>query len=97
MICRRDGNLVRVFARREHDWTDRVPRIAEALAALRVSSATIDGEAVLCDDRGVADFDRLRGALARRSGSREPFLYARQCLAAADPRLRPKVGAVQLD
>jgi bifunctional non-homologous end joining protein LigD len=33
-ICRRDGDRVRVFSRRGHDWTDRVPRIAEALAAL---------------------------------------------------------------
>ena len=33
-ICRRDGDRVRVFSRRGHDWTDRVPLIAEALAAL---------------------------------------------------------------
>jgi len=33
-ICRREGDRVRVFSRRGHDWTDRVPRIAEALAAL---------------------------------------------------------------
>ena len=43
-ICRRDGNRVRVFSRRGYDWTDRVPRIAEALAKLRVKSVTIDGE-----------------------------------------------------
>jgi bifunctional non-homologous end joining protein LigD len=34
-ICRRDGDRVRVFSRRGHDWTDRVPMIADALAALR--------------------------------------------------------------
>ena len=33
-IRRREGDRVRVFSRRGHDWTDRVPRIAEALAAL---------------------------------------------------------------
>ena len=32
-ICSREGDRVRVFSRRGHDWTDRVPRIAEALAA----------------------------------------------------------------
>jgi len=74
-IGRRDGDRVRAFTRRGHDWTDRVPRIAEALAALPVTSVTIDGEAVLCDSAGVSDFDRLRGALARR-GSPEVFLYA---------------------
>jgi bifunctional non-homologous end joining protein LigD len=41
MICRRDGDRLRVFTRRGHDWTDRVPKIAEALASLRVSSTTI--------------------------------------------------------
>ena len=30
MICGRDGDRVRVFTRRGHDWTDRVPAIAEA-------------------------------------------------------------------
>ncbi len=65
-IGRRDGDRVRLFTRRGHDWTDRVPRIAEAFAALPVTSATIDGEAVVCDPAGVSDFDRLRGALARR-------------------------------
>jgi hypothetical protein len=37
-ICRRDGDRVRVFSRRGNDYTDRVPAIAEALAALRVKS-----------------------------------------------------------
>jgi bifunctional non-homologous end joining protein LigD len=74
-ICRRDGDRVRLFTRRGHDWTDRLPRVAEAMAALRVNSATIDGEAVICDGNGVSDFDALRSALARRS-SRAAFLYA---------------------
>jgi hypothetical protein len=51
------------------DWTDRVPAIAEALRSLRVTSPTLDGEGVVCDDRGLSDFDRLRSALARRGGS----------------------------
>ena len=33
-VCRRDGDRVRVFSRNGRDWTDRVPLIAEALAAL---------------------------------------------------------------
>jgi bifunctional non-homologous end joining protein LigD len=74
-ICRRDGDRVRAFTRRGHDWTDRVPRIVEALQSFPVTSATIDGEAVVCDSTGITDFDRLRSALARQ-GSREPFLYA---------------------
>jgi bifunctional non-homologous end joining protein LigD len=74
-ICRRDGDRVRVFSRRGHDWTDRVPRIAEALTALKVRSVTLDGEGVVCGPDGVSDFDRLRTAVGRMS-SRDAFLYA---------------------
>jgi bifunctional non-homologous end joining protein LigD len=74
-VCRRDGDSVRVFSRRGHDWTDRVPLIAEALAALSVKSVTIDGEGVVCGPDGVSDFDRLRAAVGRK-GSGKAFLHA---------------------
>ena len=41
-----------VFSRNAKDWTDRVPLIVEAVRALPVTSATIDGEGVVVDDRG---------------------------------------------
>jgi bifunctional non-homologous end joining protein LigD len=75
-IARRDGDRVRVFSRNAKDWTDRVPAIVEALLALPIKSATLDGEGVVVDERGVTDFERLRSALARRGGSREVFLYS---------------------
>jgi bifunctional non-homologous end joining protein LigD len=74
-ICRRDGDRVRVISRNGIDWTDRVPSIVEALRSLRMHSAMIDGEGVICDERGVTDFDALRFALARRSAP-EALLYA---------------------
>ena len=74
-ICRRDGDRVRVFSRRGNDYSERVPKIAEALAALRVKSVTLDGEGVVCDPDDVTDFDFLRAALGRQ-GSRRAFLYA---------------------
>jgi bifunctional non-homologous end joining protein LigD len=74
-ICRRDGDRVRVFSWRGNDYSERVPKIAEALAALRVKSVTLDGEGVVCDPDGVTDFDLLRAALGRQ-GSRRAFLYA---------------------
>jgi bifunctional non-homologous end joining protein LigD len=52
-----------------------VPLIAKALAALRVSSVTLDGEGVVCGPDGVSDFARLRTAVSRM-GSRDAFLYA---------------------
>jgi hypothetical protein len=42
--------------RRGYDWTDRVPSIASVLKSLRVRSATLDGEVVICDPDGVSDF-----------------------------------------
>ena len=74
-ICRRDGDRVRVFSHRGHDWTERVPAITEALSALRVKSITLDGEGVVCDANGVSDFDRLRAAVGRL-GSRDAGLMA---------------------
>jgi len=67
-IVRRDGESVRVSAATR--------RIAEAMLTLPVVSATLDGEGVVVDDRGVTDFERLRSALAGRGGSRSVFLYS---------------------
>jgi bifunctional non-homologous end joining protein LigD len=73
-ICRRDGNRVRVFSRDGHDWTDWVPAIVEALAGLKLKSATIDGEGVLCGSDGISDFLRLRAALRRQGSRRGDFV-----------------------
>jgi len=69
-IGRRESERVRVFNRHGRDWSDRVPLIVEALRTLPVGSVTLDGEGVVCDAKGLTDFDRLRTALSRR-GSRE--------------------------
>ena len=74
-ICRRDRDHLRVFSRRGHDWTERVPAIARALAMLPVASVTLDGEGVACGPDGVSDFERMRAAVGRK-GSRDAFLYA---------------------
>jgi len=48
------------------------PLIVETLARLRSRSCIIDGEAVACDDNGVASFDLVRHQRANES----IFLYA---------------------
>jgi bifunctional non-homologous end joining protein LigD len=87
-ICRRDGELVRVYSRRGNDYTDRVPVIADALAGLKVKSVTLDGEGVVCRADGVSDFDRLRAAVGRM-GSRDAFLYAFDLLELDGENMRP--------
>ena len=59
LIARKRDGRVRLFTRNGFDWSDRYPRISEAVAALRTASATIDGEAVWCDGQGLAIFDKL--------------------------------------
>src|SRR5215813_14301444 len=60
MMARRDPTGVRLLTRNGHDWGPRYPLIVEAVAALRVRSCLIDGEAVCCDDNGLAVFAKLR-------------------------------------
>jgi bifunctional non-homologous end joining protein LigD len=69
---RREGDKVRLFTRRGYDWSKRYPAIARTAAALRCTSFTLDGEAVVCGPDGVAIFD----ALHRRGTVSEAMLYA---------------------
>jgi ATP-dependent DNA ligase len=72
IIARKDGERVRLYSRPGNDFTRRFPLIVETLARLRSRSCIIDGEAVACDDNGVASFDRIR--YRRHDG--DAFLYA---------------------
>ncbi len=72
LMVRRQGARVRLFTRRGFDWSHRFPLIVEAAGALRVSSISIDGEAVVCGDDGVSDFDRLHS----QGWDGAVFLYA---------------------
>jgi ATP-dependent DNA ligase len=47
MIARKRDGRVLLFMRNAFDWTERYPRIREAVAAVRTASAVIDGEAAL--------------------------------------------------
>jgi bifunctional non-homologous end joining protein LigD len=60
LMARHDPVGVRLLTRNGHDWSARFPLIVEAVNALKVRSCLIDGEAVVCDDNGVAIFERLR-------------------------------------
>ena len=60
IIARKDGDRVRLYSRPGNDMTRRFPLIAEALTGLRSRSCIIDGEAVACDDNGLASFERIR-------------------------------------
>src|SRR5215218_3924534 len=60
MMIRRHAGAVRIITRNGHDWSQRFPLIMQAAKALKASSFTVDGEAVACDENGLAVFDRIR-------------------------------------
>jgi ATP-dependent DNA ligase len=72
IIARKDGERVRLYSRPGNDLTYRFPLIAEALSRLRSRSCVIDGEAVACDENGLASFDRIW----YRRHDASVFLYA---------------------
>ena len=58
---------MRLYSRPGNDLTHRFPLIVETLAGLRARSCIIDGEAVACDDSGVASFELVRHQRANGS------------------------------
>jgi bifunctional non-homologous end joining protein LigD len=66
ILARRDAAGVRLITRAGNDFSSRFPFIAMAVAKLPVRSCLIDGEAIVCDENGLAVFDLIRrhGALA---------------------------------
>jgi bifunctional non-homologous end joining protein LigD len=72
LMARRDPVGIRLLTRNGNDWSPRYPLIVEAVNRLKVRSCLIDGEAVVCDDNGLAVFERLR----RKCEGRHVFLFA---------------------
>src|SRR5262249_60918938 len=60
IIARKGGPRVQLYSRPGTDLTGRFPLIVETLAGLRARSCVLDGEAVACDDSGVALFELVR-------------------------------------
>lgn len=65
---------VRVISRGGFDWTERFPSIAAAATWLDASSFIVDGEAVVLDYAGRADFGLLQQALGGRGGKLMPAM-----------------------
>jgi hypothetical protein len=74
IIACKEGSRVTLWTRHGTNFTDRLPKIAEAVCSLAADSALIDGEAVAFRSDGHSDFAALR----TKAGS------ARACLVAFD-------------
>jgi bifunctional non-homologous end joining protein LigD len=66
ILARRDSAGVRLITRAGNDFSSRFPFIAMAVSKLPVRSCLIDGEAIVCDENGLAVFELIRrqGAVA---------------------------------
>ncbi|MCO4880997.1 DNA ligase D [Paraburkholderia caribensis] len=69
MLARIENGAATLVTRNGHDWTARVARLHDALKALPVDDAWLDGEAVVLNAAGMPDFNALQNAFDRRSTS----------------------------
>ncbi|KQV17611.1 ATP-dependent DNA ligase [Pseudomonas sp. Root329] len=90
IMARIDHDEVKLFTRNGHDWTHKLPKQAEALAALGLESAWLDGEMVVADEQGVPDFQALQNAFdSGRSGNIVYYLFDMPYLNGVDLREVP--------
>ncbi|WP_020187002.1 DNA ligase D [Methylopila sp. 73B] len=74
LIARIADGEVRLLTRSGLDWTDRFgPQVVEALKALPVTEAMIDGELIVENDAGASDFSALQEALSE--GRTDSFVF----------------------
>jgi len=81
---------VRLLTRNGKDWTGRFPTIVDAAAGLKACSCLIGGEAVCCDENGLAVFERLR----LKPSGKHVFLYAFDLLELDEAEAEPVVGKI---
>jgi bifunctional non-homologous end joining protein LigD len=87
LLARKDGARVKLWSRRGADFTDRFPRIAEAVRGLPAERALIDGEAVVFRPDGLSDFAAL---LTKRGGESASYVaFDLLTLESEDLRLDP--------
>ena len=73
MQARIDGRAIGLLTRKKLDWTERFLSIADALKALGLGSALIDGEIVVEDASGISSFNDLQANL--KAGRLDRFRY----------------------
>jgi hypothetical protein len=61
ILARRRPVGVRLITRNGNDFSHRFPFIEMAVKSLPVRSCLIDGEAIVCDENGLAVFELIRG------------------------------------
>lgn len=73
MLATVSDGRARIWSRNGVDWTDRLPKIAAALAQLEVKSAVVDGE-LIAGGGTQSDYNVLLTRLSARAGSELQFV-----------------------
>jgi bifunctional non-homologous end joining protein LigD len=71
--ARKDGAAVKLLTRKGLDWTHRMRGVAEAVAALPVKNATLDGEVMVLGADGNSSFAELQASF--QDGAKHPLVY----------------------
>lgn len=85
-LCTRNGN----------DWTDRMPSVANSVAALGISDCVLDGEVCAVADDGRTDFQLLQNALGGMDTRIVYYVFDALRLRGEDLRPRPLLERKQL-
>ena len=73
MLCRIDKGKARFISRNGHDWTEKLPELAEAAGGLAVKQAILDGEVVSLEPDGTSSFQALQNAF--QAGRTSELVY----------------------
>lgn len=65
MLCRVDRGRVTFWSRNGKDWTDKFRNVVEAVKAIKLSTAILDGEIVIVDAQGRSSFQKLQRAMGK--------------------------------
>jgi bifunctional non-homologous end joining protein LigD len=86
-----------IYTRRGYDWSDTFAPIADGVRALPAQDAIIDGEVVVPDERGIADYHLLQADLAKgRTDRLAYFVFDLLYLEGYDLRACPLVTRKRL-
>lgn len=72
MICHLNRGKSTFWSRNGKDWTEKFPNLAQAIKALPVTTAILDGEVVIVDKEGRSSFQKLQQAMG---GGTTAFVY----------------------
>src|SRR5690554_6423866 len=91
ILARKQGREVRLYTRNGHDWTERLPLQAKAIAVLKgADDAWLDGEVVVLGDHDLPDFQALQNAFdANRPKDILYYLFDAPFLNGEDLREQP--------